>query len=65
MQIVEKHLRHYNVKTDSMFKAKLQQIFVHCTRTLDMTKKMPSQLIHVRKQKILNGAFLIVFQYIL
>ena len=31
VQIVEKHLRHYNVKTDSMVIAKLQQIVVHCT----------------------------------
>ena len=58
MQIVEKHLHHYNVKINSMVKAKLQQIVVHCTRSLDMTKKIPSQLNRVRKQKILNGAFL-------
>ena len=61
MQIVEKHLRHYNVKTNSMVKAKLRQIVVHCTRTLDMTKKIPSQLDHVRKQLILNGALLKCF----
>ena len=61
MQIVEKHLRRYNAKTNSMVKAKLQEIVVHCTRTLDMTKKIPSQLNHVRNQYILNGAFLKCF----